>query len=167
MIFEQMKNGARIMATAPAVAPREGRRIAGLSVMNSDDYCSGKQYEDSVCYTYWFLDIHREGQAAYIRYITHDKTPTVRLSSMISKDFTNLMMAGRCISTDRETNSAIRVKASCMAMGEAAGTAAAIAIKDCAAVSDISIAELKHTLDQNGAIIPGKERDFDVSLLDK
>ncbi len=167
MIFEQMKNGARIMATAPAVAPREGRRIAGLSVMNSDDYCSGKQYEDSVCYTYWFLDIHREGQAAYIRYITHDKTPTVRLSSMISKDLTNLMMAGRCISTDRETNSAIRVKASCMAMGEAAGTAAAIAIKDCVAVSDISIAELKHKLDQNGAIIPGKESAFDVSLLDK
>ena len=109
MIFEQMKKGDKIMAVAPAVAPREGRRIKGLSQMNVDDYCAGKVFEDSVCYSYWFVDIHREGQAAYIQYITHDKTPTIRLSAMISKDLSNLMMAGRCVSSDRETNSSLRV----------------------------------------------------------
>ena len=161
MIFEQMKAGERIMAIAPAVAPREGRRIAGLSQMNSDDYCAGTVFEDSVCYSYWFVDIHREGQPAYIQYIMHDKTPTIRLSSMISKDFANLMMAGRCISTDRETNSALRVKASCMAMGQAAATAAVLAIRGAIDAADVSAEEVRALLDKAGAIIPGKERRFE------
>lgn len=160
MIFDQMKAGERIMATAPAVAPREGRRIAGLSEMTVEDYCSGRVFDDSVCYSYWFVDIHREGMPAYIRYITHPATPTIRLSAMISRDFGNLMMAGRCVSSDRETNSALRVKASCMAMGEAAATAAALAIREGVPVSDVSLPGLLQTLDQNGAIIPGKERAF-------
>ena len=164
MIFEQMKKGDKIMAVAPAVAPREGRRIKGLSQMNVDDYCAGKVFEDSVCYSYWFVDIHREGQAAYIQYITHDKTPTIRLSAMISKDLSNLMMAGRCVSSDRETNSTQRVKASCMAMGQAAGTAAAIAVRDRADARLVSAEEVKQTLDKNGAIIPGKEKRFEDVL---
>ena len=161
MIFEQMKNGARIMAVAPAVAPREGRRIVGRSVMNVDDYYNGKVFEDSVCYSYWFVDIHREGQAAYIKYITHDKTPTIRLSSMISNDIDNLIMAGRCVSSDRETNSSLRVKASCMAMGQAAGTAAAIAVREGVDAAQVPADMVKQALDESGAIIPGKEKRFE------
>ena len=160
MIFEQMEKGEKIMAIAPAVAPREGKRIAGLSEMNVEDFCSGKIFEDSVCYSYCFVDIHRHDEPTIIKYITHDKTPTIRLSSMISKDFSNLLMAGRYISTDRETNSAIRVKASCMAMGQTVATVASIAIKDKVDVKNISIDKLKYTLDKNAAIIPGKERYF-------
>ena len=165
MIYEQMKRGEKIMAVAPGVAPREGRRIAGLSRMNAEDYCSGKVFPDSVCYSYWFVDIHREGQAAYIQYITHDRTPTIRLSAMISRDIPNLMMAGRCVSSDRETNSALRVKASCMAMGEAAATAAAIAIADGVCVREMDLEKLKSTLEKNGAIIPGGEKEFKPALV--
>ena len=161
MIFEQMKRGDRIMAVAPAVAPREGRRIAGITEMNVEDYYNGKVFEDSVCYSYWFVDIHREGQAAYIKYITHDKTPTIRLSSMISRDISNLMMAGRCVSSDRETNSSLRVKASCMAMGQAAGTAAAIAVLSGVDPGQVPADKVKQALDENGAIIPGKEKRFE------
>ena len=161
MIYEQMKRGERIMATAPAVAPREGRRIRGLSEMQVEDYWNGRVFEDSVCYSYWFVDIHREGQAAYIRYIDHDRTPTIRLSAMISRDFSNLMMAGRCVSSDRETNSSLREKASCMAMGQAAATAAAVAIRDGVEVSQVSVQKVLSQLDAAGAIIPGKEKRFD------
>ena len=160
MMMQQMKAGERIMATAPAVAPREGRRIHGLSEMQVADYCSGRVFQDSVCYSYWFVDIHREGQAAYIQYITHDKTPTIRLSSMISRDFSNLMMAGRCVSSDRETNSALRVKASCMAMGQAAATAAAVAVQEGVQPGDVPIPKVLAALDKAGAIIPGKEKRF-------
>ena len=161
MMYEQMKRGERIMATAPAVAPREGRRIRGLSEMKVEDYWNGRVFEDSVCYSYWFVDIHREGQAAYIRYIDHDRTPTIRLSAMISRDFSNLMMAGRCVSSDRETNSSLREKASCMAMGQAAATAAAVAIRDGVEVSQVSVQKVLFQLDAAGAIIPGKEKRFD------
>ena len=167
MIYEKMEKGDKIMAIAPAVAPRECRRIAGLSELNVEDYCSGKVFDDSVCYSYWFVDIHRDGAPTIKKYIMHDKTPTIRLSAMISKDFPNLLMAGRCISSDRETNSSLRVKASCMAMGEAIGTAAAIAIKESVDTQHISIQALKDTLDKNGAIIPGKERYFDKEAIEK
>ena len=129
--------------------------------MQVEDYWNGRVFEDSVCYSYWFVDIHREGQAAYIRYITHGNTPTVRLSNLISKDLTNLMMAGRCVSSDRETNSALRVKASCMAMGQAAATAAAMALRDGVEVSQVSVQKVLSQLDAVGAIIPGKEKRFD------
>ena len=154
MLFEQMKNGRRIMATAPAVAPREGRRIVGLSVMNAEDYCSGKVFEDSVCYSFWFVDIHRDGEPSYIRYITHGNTPTIRLSSLISRDVSNLMMAGRCVSSDRETNAALRVKASCMAMGQAVGTAAALAVRTVKLPKDVAAAAVKRELAENGAVVP-------------
>ena len=155
MLYDAMMNGALIMASAPAVAPREGRRIKGISTMNVDDYLSGKQYDDSICYTFWFVDIHKDDESTEILYIKHENTPSVRLSAMISDEFDNLMMAGRCISTDRKTNSAIRVKASCMAMGEAIGTAAALAIEHNVKAAELSIDELKSRLSERGAIVPG------------
>jgi hypothetical protein len=155
MMYAQMQKGVGIMATAPAVAAREGRRILGLTTMLAEDYISGKQYEDSICYTFWFIDIHRDGMEAEIHYINSENTPTVRLSSMISADFDNLMMAGRCISTDRQTNSAIRVKASCMAMGQAVGAAAAISAQKRILPASLDVDELKRTLSDSGAIVPG------------
>lgn len=155
MMYAQMQKGVGIMATAPAVAAREGRRILGLTTMLAEDYISGKQYADSICYTFWFIDIHRDGMAAEIHYINSENTPTVRLSSMISADFDNLMMAGRCISTDRQTNSAIRVKASCMAMGQAVGAAAAISVQKRIFPASLDVDELKRTLSDSGAIVPG------------
>ena len=164
LLYEKMKAGLKILGAAPAVAPREGRRIAGLTELKSEDYCAGRVFEDSVCYSFWFVDIHREGQAAYIRYITHGNTPTIRLSNLISRDVPNLMMAGRCISSDRETNSALRVKASCMAMGQAAGTAAAMAAREGMDPRDVQVDRLLKLLDENGAIIPGKPRNFKEML---
>ena len=80
---------------------------------------------------------------------------------MISKNFDNLMMAGRCISSDRETNSALRVKASCMAMGQAVGTAAYTAITDRKAVKDVSVLKVKDSLAEQGALVPGLCRGLD------
>lgn len=155
LLYNDMLGGKLIMGSAPAVAPREGRRIKGISTMKVEDYFTGKQYEDSVCYTFWFVDIHRKGMASEIHYIKHENTPSVRLSSMISSEFDNLAMAGRCISTDRQTNSAIRVKASCMAMGQAIGTASAVAVQNKIKIKDISVNDLKTKLSLQGAIVPG------------
>ena len=158
MIFEQMRQGKQIMATAPAVAPREGRRIRGLSVIEEEDYCGGRIFEDSVCYSFWFVDIHRDQAPTYRRYITGGWTPTIRLSAMLSADLSNLMMAGRCISSDRGSNGALRVKASCMAMGQAAGTAAALALQRNTVPESLSAGEVREVLAQRGAIVPGLGR---------
>lgn len=156
IIYADMKEkDKRIMAVAPAIAPREGRRIAGNSEMNAKDYCEGVIFDDSICYSHWFIDVHRDNKQAYIKYIKSEKTPTIRLSAMISKDFLNLMMAGRCVSSDRETNSALRVKASCMAMGQAAGVTVSTALKEKKALKDIRVSLVKEILFKQGAIVPG------------
>jgi hypothetical protein len=153
--FELLKSGKQIMSVANAIAPREGRRIVGLSKMLYTDYLSGKVFPDSVCYSYWFVDIHRMGERALITYVEHDKTPSIRLSSMISKSYDNLMMAGRNISSDRKTNSAIRVKASCMAMGQAVGTACSLFVKsNMQNTAEIDAEEVKTLLSKDGAIVP-------------
>lgn len=150
--------GADSSFCAPAIAPRESRRAVCQVMMNSDDYMNGAVYPDSVAYTFWFIDIHREGREAVIRYLRSPKTPTIRLGAMLPVGAENLIVAGRCVGSDRETNSAIRVKASCMAMGQAAGAAVYTAkrrgVRLYETTDDANIAEVKRILKSSGARVP-------------
>ena len=150
--------GADSSFCAPAIAPRESRRAVCQVMMNSDDYMNGAVYSDSVAYTFWFVDIHREGREAVIRYLRSPRTPTIRLGAMLPVGAENLIVAGRCVGSDRETNSAIRVKASCMAMGQAAGAAVYTAkrrgVRLCETSCDANIAEVKRILKSSGARVP-------------
>ena len=74
---------------------------------------------------------------------------------MTVKGVSNLFVAGRCASGDRLANSAYRVKASCMAMGQACGAAAALAVDSNAGrTRGLDIEKLRQTLASNGAILP-------------
>jgi hypothetical protein len=67
---------------------------------------------------------------------------------------TNLLVAGRSVSSDRLANSALRVQASCMAMGQAAGATAALAAKFKTTPLQVPVQEIKEMLRANGAIVP-------------
>jgi hypothetical protein len=69
------------------------------------------------------------------------------------------MVAGRSVSSDRLANSALRVQASCMAMGQAAGAAAALAARMKTTPCDLPIGEIRAILQQNGAIVPSTQLD--------
>lgn len=150
--------GADSSLCAPAIAPRESRRAVCQVMMNSDDYMNGVVYPDSIAYTFWFIDIHREGEPAVIRYLRSPRTPTIRLGAMLPVGAENLIVAGRCVGSDRETNSAIRVKSSCMAMGQAAGAAVYAAkrlgVRLYETADDANIAEVKRILKSSGARVP-------------
>ena len=68
----------------------------------------------------------------------------------------NIIVAGRCVSSDRLANSGLRVQASCMGMGQAAGVAAALAAKNGTTPLDVPLAEIHQLLVQHEAIIPRK-----------
>ena len=72
----------------------------------------------------------------------------------IPKGSRNLLVAGRCLSSDRLANSALRVQATCMATGQAAGAAAALAAQRGASPAHVPIADLKALLTAHGAIVP-------------
>ena len=63
--------------------------------------------------------------------------------------------AGRCVSSDRLANSGLRVQASCMAMGQAAGAAAALAVQKNTTPLDVPLEEIRKLLRKHGAIVPG------------
>ena len=74
---------------------------------------------------------------------------------MIVGKLTNLFVAGRCAWGDRLANSAYRVKASCMAMGQACGAAAALAVdENSGRARGLDLEKLRKTLADNGAILP-------------
>ena len=146
---------ARILGCAPESAPRESRRILGDRIMTGEDYLAKRVYEDAVCYTYWFIDMHREGQSAEIVYLYDEKTPTISLGALRPRGLKNVFCAGRCISADRACSSAIRVKASCMAMGQAVGAAAVLTIHGGSSdVRSIDASLVRGFLSAHGALVP-------------
>ena len=148
---------AEIISCAPEVAPRESRRILCDGYITCDDYINCRLFPDSICYSFWFIDLHRPGsEGNHIVYLKDGRTPSIPLSVMIPRGLTNVFVAGRCISGDRLANSAIRVKASCMAMGQAAGAAAAVAVRSNHGESRrIDLTEVKKLLAENDAVVPG------------
>ena len=80
--------------------------------------------------------------------------PTVPLRALIPKGSANLLVAGRCLSSDRQANSGLRVQGTCMATGQAAGAAAALAAKRGVTPAAVPLPELKALLKAQGAIVP-------------
>ena len=143
-------NGSAWFMSTPAIAPRESRRVICQNMMSYEDYMECRTYPDAVCYSFWFIDIHTDDHQTHIEYLTGPETPSIRLSSLIPVGSTNLLVAGRCIGTDRAANSAIRVKATCMALGEAAGAAAKVAIDS----GTMDAAAVRKLLADTGAVVP-------------
>lgn len=78
-------------------------------------------------------------------------------SALIPKGAKRILCAGRCISSDTYANSAVRVEAVCMATGQVAGCAAALAAKENVSVTEVEYSELCSALENINAIIPSMD----------
>jgi hypothetical protein len=143
----------RIKKMLTETAIRETYRIDGLYRISHQDYVAGRVFEDSLSYSYYPIDLH----------VTHGVSPshlkegivaTVPLRALIPKNIRHFLVAGRCVSSDRLANSALRVQASCMGMGQAAGAAAALACRSDKTPADLSLTELKVLIREYGGIVP-------------
>lgn len=151
------QENTRLMHLQPEVSFRESYRIHGETVITVDDYTSGRVFDDAVCYAFYPVDLHtRTGVRP--EPLTSGTVATVPLSALIPKESRNLLVAGRCVSSDRLANSALRVQAPCMAMGQAAGAAAALAAQAGTTPREVPFPSLVELLEQHGAIVPRGER---------
>jgi hypothetical protein len=148
------KRKARLLHMQPETAHRESYRILGETVITVDDYTSGRVFEDAVCFAFYPVDLHRRG-GVKPRPLARGTVPTVPLSALVPKGSRNVIVAGRCVSSDRLANSGLRVQASCMAMGQAAGAAAALAAKRKASPLEVSLRDVRRVLREHAAIVPG------------
>lgn len=143
----------RIIKMAPETGVRETYRIIGETVIHNDDYISGRVFKDAVCYSFYPIDVH-DKDGVEPKHLHRGIVPTIPLGALIPKDSNHLLIAGRSVSSDYLANSALRVQASCMAMGQAAGAAAAIAVKLNLTPSKIPLNKIKEVLSKHGAILP-------------
>jgi hypothetical protein len=132
---------------------RETYRIDGVYQITHEDYVSGKVFDDSVCYSFYPIDLH-DKNGVVPKHLQEGTVATIPLRALVPKNSRNLLVAGRCVSSDRLANSALRVQASCMAMGQVAGATAAIANKFKTTPLKAPIDQIKSLIEENGGIIP-------------
>jgi len=146
---------ARFVSMFPEAGVRETWRVRGKIVMNSTDYLAGKVWDDSICFALYQIDLHKKEWKDLVGIPLQKETrATVPLRALIPENVPNLLVAGRCISSDRETLAAVRIEPVCMATGQAAGTAASLAVRGKTTPEKVSMEELKKVLRENGAIVP-------------
>ena len=144
------------MMTETAV--RETYRIKGEAVLTVDDYTSGRTFDDAVCYSFYPIDLH-DAHGVKPEKLKPGTFPTIPRGALIPKGAKNMMVAGRCLSSDRLANSAARVQASCMAMGQAAGVTATLAVTRNTTPSDVPLSEIHTALANHNAVVIGKLKD--------
>lgn len=138
---------------APECGVRESVRIVGESRMTVENYISGYKYPDALAYCFYPVDRHVPNGIKQI-FLKDSVVPTIPFGSLIPKGSDTLLVAGRCAAGDSDANSAYRVQASCMAMGQIAGTAAALSVKESCKISNLKMQAIKDALTNQGAIVP-------------
>jgi hypothetical protein len=143
----------RLADLRPETAVRETYRIVGETIVTKDDFESGRKFADAVAYAYYPIDLHtRDGVRP--QHLKEGTVPTIPFSALVPKGSANLLAAGRCVSSDRLANSALRVQASCMAMGQAAGAAAALAARLGVTPTAVPLERIRGAIQEHGAIVP-------------
>lgn len=133
---------------------RETRTIVGETQITEADFLSGKNYPDAVCYGFYPVDLHDDKEGIIKTLLPDGVIPTVPRGALIPRGSTNLLAAGRIISSDRMANSGLRIQATCMATGQAAGAVAALCIRHGKNTLDLPQDILRKELLAHGAILP-------------
>jgi FAD dependent oxidoreductase len=144
-----------IVDLPPQLGIRETRRIAGLYMLSGEDVLGCASFDDSIGVNGWPMESHVAGDVIF-------KFPPIPQSRgfnelpyrmLIPEGLDNLLVAGRCASMTHDGQSAARVSGACFAMGEAAGTAAALALDGNALPRELAVDKLQHRLKQQGVFM--------------
>jgi hypothetical protein len=158
--FEKME----LAATGSLLGVRETRRIMGDYVLNLDDFKARAVFDDEIGRYSYPVDIHASN-ASKESYAQFEKEYTtlryqagenygIPYRTLLPKGLDNLLVAGRCISSDRYIQSSIRVMPGCYITGQAAGIAAAMAVQGSTGTRGVQVRELQRRLKGMGAYLP-------------
>lgn len=145
---------ASISAVGSQIGIRETRRISGEYSLTIEDVITGKKYYDTIALSGYPIDIHDPtGKGVQANDIEGDGSYGIPYRCLIPKGIDNLLVAGRCISTTHEALATTRLTPSCMATGQAAGTAAAISLAEGVDPRDLDASMLRKKLLEGGAVL--------------
>ncbi|UQZ82694.1 putative FAD-binding dehydrogenase [Paenibacillus konkukensis] len=149
---------AKLDYIAPKLGIREGRRIVGEYVLTAEDCLQSRRFDDMVAACAYALDIHSpDGGATRLESIPEPGYYHIPYRSLIPKGCANLLLSSRCISGTHEAHSSYRIMASVSAIGEAAGTAAALCVfQGLEDVREVNPAHIRFILQLRGQFIEGE-----------
>ena len=142
----------QVLQVASALGVRESRHIVGEYCLTVEDIMSRKHFDDAICTFGYAVDVHNStGGGVHFQCVNDYYTIPYRCLVPVNCD--NVLAAGRCISGTSGAAASYRVMPACVATGEAAGLAAAMALKDSVSPRNIDIQKLRAQLIKNGAVI--------------
>jgi hypothetical protein len=128
--------------------------IVGDYVLTEQDCRNCVKFDDGIAACNYDIDIHNpEGTGTSHYYFPAGKYYTIPYRSLIPKSAENLLVAGRCISSDHGAQASYRIMPVVCCIGEAAGSAVGLAVKQNCTVREIDVKELQNELKRNGAYI--------------
>ncbi|MBR5452682.1 MAG: FAD-dependent oxidoreductase [Clostridia bacterium] len=160
-LFEIMKNhfpgfgNARIRSIAPALGIRESRRIVGEYVLTVDDLIGESSFDDAIAYSVYGWDLP-DPKKPSLQPDTGKHKPLytpIPYRCLLPQGVDNLIVAGRCISVERPVLGPVRVMAPCIAMGEAAGCAAGLALSGDLPYKDVDVTALRERIILRGGML--------------
>ncbi|QNK59373.1 FAD-dependent oxidoreductase [Paenibacillus sp. PAMC21692] len=138
---------ASVSAVGTQIGVRETRRMIGQYVLSGQDVLSARKFTDVIARSGYPIDIHNpEGKGVTANFIREGGAYDIPYRSIVPLQTANLLLAGRCISTSHEAQATTRLTPSCMAIGQAAGTAAALAAELGCDTGDVPIDDLQKLL---------------------
>ena len=167
-LHDYLKHGmekARLLATGELLGIRETRRIIGDYVLSHEDYLARASFSDEIGRYSYPIDIHPssadpKAMAEHVRQF-HEKYRYKKGESygipyriLTPKGVANLLVAGRCVSSDEMVQASIRVIPACYITGQAAGVAASMAADGGTSVHAVDVKGLQAKLRAYGAYLP-------------
>lgn len=140
----------RLLISSEMLGVRESRRIVGEYTLTGDDVMTGRSFDDAIAFSGDSIDFHGKTKSVYVV----SNLPTqIPFRCLIPKNADNLLVAGRCLSADITAHSAVRVMPPCFAMGQAAGTASAMAAAEGCGTRQVDVKTLREALVQDGVYL--------------
>ncbi|SDD69643.1 FAD dependent oxidoreductase [Paenibacillus sp. UNCCL117] len=145
---------ASISSVGAQIGIRETRRIDGLYALQVDDVVQGRRFDDCIARSGYPIDIHDpSGKGVTAAWVEGDGAYDIPYRCLLPQKIENLLAGGRCISTSHEALATTRLTPSCMATGQAAGTAAALAVRGQTSPAEIDVRQLQQELERHGALL--------------
>ncbi|MDF0601237.1 FAD-dependent oxidoreductase [Psychromarinibacter sp. C21-152] len=149
---------AAFAGIAPRIGIRETRRIVGEETLQGDDVLNAVKRDDGVAKGGHHVDVHGDGTDQLRRPVRDGGSYDIPLGCLLPKGIENMGVAGRCLSADRVAHGSARVMGTCIAMGQAVGTAAAMVCESNVpkpVLGDVPLPALRDRLVSQGAILDG------------
>jgi len=144
---------AFLLSSAPRVGLRESRRLVGLYTMTRADILGYADFAYHVARGAYAIDIHQQGRGTEMVYLEPGLSYGIPYRSLVPIAVDGLLAAGRCLSADHDALGSVRVMATCLATGHAAGVAAALSARQGVAPHALDVTALQEVLRGQGAIL--------------